>query len=92
MLLTATTVGVIYRLLARRRGRLAGVLVAVLIVLIPMTFAHAHYAHYDMPMTCLWLIAQVAFVASLDARRWAVPFGVAPGLCAGTKLKRQKSS
>ena len=28
-------------------------------------FALGHYAHYDMPMTCLWLLAQVAFINSL---------------------------
>ncbi len=86
MLLTAATVGVIYRHLERRRGRLAGALAAVLILAMPRLFAHAHYAHYDMPMTCLWLLAQVAFVASLDSRRWALAFGVALGLCAGTKF------
>jgi Dolichyl-phosphate-mannose-protein mannosyltransferase len=86
MLLTAATVGVIYRHLARRRGRLAGGLAAVFLVLMPRTFAHAHYAHYDMPMTDLWLLAQVAFVAGLGSRRWAVPFGVILGLCAGTKF------
>ena len=39
-----------------------------------------------MPMTCLWLLAQVAFVASLESRWWAVPFGVALGLAAATKF------
>jgi hypothetical protein len=86
MLLTAATVGVIYRHLARRRGPLAGALAAVFLILMPRPFAHAHYAHYDMPMTCMWLLAQVAFVNSLDSRRWAVPFGMALGLCAGTKF------
>jgi hypothetical protein len=86
MLLTAGTVGVIYRNLARRRGSLTGAMAAVYLILMPRSFAHAHYAHYDMPMACLWLLAQVAFVNSLESRRWAVPFGVALGLCAGTKF------
>jgi len=86
MLLAATTVGVIYHHLARRRGPLAGALAAVFLMAMPRTFAHAHYAHYDMPMTCLWLLAQVAFVASLESRTWAVALGVALGLGAGTKL------
>jgi 4-amino-4-deoxy-L-arabinose transferase-like glycosyltransferase len=86
MVLTAATVGVIFRHLARRRGPLAGALAAALIVLMPRLFAHAHYAHYDMPMTCMWLLAQVAFVNILDSCRWAVPFGMALGLCAGTKF------
>jgi hypothetical protein len=86
MLLLAATLGVIYRHLARRRGPLVGVLAAVFLVLMPRSFAHAHCAHYDMPMTCMWLLAQVAFVNSLDSRRWAVPYGVALGFCAGTKF------
>ena len=52
----------------------------------PRTFAHAHYAHYDMPVTCLWLLAQVAFLKSLRSSRWIVAFGVLLGLAAGTKL------
>jgi len=86
MLLAATTAGVIYHHLAQRRGPLAGALAAVFLLALPRTFAHAHYAHYDMPMTCLWLLAQVAFVASLDSRKWAVACGVALGLGAGTKF------
>ena len=65
------------------RGPLAGALAGVFLIAMPRTFAHAHYAHYDMPMTCLWLLAQVAFVASLDSRRWAVAFGAALGLGEG---------
>jgi hypothetical protein len=49
-------------------------------------FAHAHYAHYDMPMTCLWLLAQLAFLQALRSACWAVPFGIALGLAAGTKF------
>ena len=86
MLLTSMTVGVIYYHLARRRGHLAGGVAAVLLVAMPRSFAHAHYAHYDMPMTCLWLIAQVAFVASLESRWWVAPFGMALGLAAATKF------
>jgi 4-amino-4-deoxy-L-arabinose transferase-like glycosyltransferase len=86
MLLTSMTVGVIYYHLAARRGHLAGGVAAVLLIAMPRSFAHVHYAHYDMPMTCLWLLAQVAFVASLEARWWAAPFGVALGLAAATKF------
>jgi hypothetical protein len=86
MLLTASTAGVIYAHLASRRGRLTGTVAAVLIMAMPRLFAHAHYAHYDMPMTCLWLLAQVAFVASLDSRPRAVLLGVFLGLSAATKF------
>jgi hypothetical protein len=86
MLLISATVGLIYHHLARRRGPVAGIVASVLLIALPRSFAHAHYAHYDMPMTCLWLLAQVAFLASLDSRRWAVAYGVALGLAAGTKF------
>ena len=86
MLLSSATVGLIYHHLARRRKPLAGVLACVLLIAMPRTFAHAHYAHYDMPMTCLWLLAQVAFVASLGSRRWAAACGLTLGLAAGTKF------
>jgi Dolichyl-phosphate-mannose-protein mannosyltransferase len=84
--LTAATSGLIYLFLARRFGRLAGLTGALALVLAPRTFAHAHYAHYDMPVTCLWLLAQVAFVKALRSPRWIVPFGVLLGLAAGTKF------
>jgi Dolichyl-phosphate-mannose-protein mannosyltransferase len=86
MALTAATSGVIYLFLAKRRGRLAGSTAVLVLVLIPRTFAHAHYAHYDMPVTCLWLLAQMAFLKSLRSARWIVAFGVLLGLAAGTKL------
>jgi Dolichyl-phosphate-mannose-protein mannosyltransferase len=86
MALTAATSGVIYGFLARRRGRLAGLTAVLVLVVMPRTFAHAHYAHYDMPVTCLWLLAQVAFLKSLRSARWIVAFGVLLGLAAGTKL------
>jgi hypothetical protein len=86
LVLTAVTAGVLYHHLAARRGRLAGFTAAGLLLLTPRTLAHAHYAHYDMPMTCLWLLAQVAFVKGLDSARWAAAFGIALGLAAGTKF------
>jgi Dolichyl-phosphate-mannose-protein mannosyltransferase len=86
MVLTAATCGLIYWFLAGRRGRLPGLAAALLVVFTPRTFAHAHYAHYDMPVTCLWLLAQIAFLKSLQSVRWIVVFGVLLGLAAGTKL------
>ena len=86
MALTAATCGCFYWFVARRRGRLAGLTTALLLVLMPRTFAHAHYAHYDMPVTCLWILAQAAFLESLRSVRWNVAFGVLLGLAAGTKL------
>ena len=86
MVLCALTAGVLCRHVARSRGRVAGVFAASLFLLMPRTFAHAHYAHYDMPMTCFWLLAMVGFDASLRDRRWAVAAGVCLGLSAGSKF------
>jgi Dolichyl-phosphate-mannose-protein mannosyltransferase len=86
MVLTAATSGLLYLFLARRHGRLAGLTAALGLVLMPRSLAHAHYAHYDMPVTCLWLLAQVAFIKALGSARWIVPFGVLLGLAAGTKF------
>jgi hypothetical protein len=86
MALTAATSGLIYRFLARRHGRLAGLTAALGLIMLPRCFAHAHYAHYDMPVTCLWLLAQMAFVKSLGSARWIIAFGILLGLAAGTKF------
>ena len=86
MCLTAVTCAVVYLFLAARHGRVAGFLAALALVLSPRTFAHAHYAHYDMPVTCLWLLTQVAFVKSLQKARWVVVFGIMLGLAAATKF------
>ena len=86
MALTAVTAGILYVFLARRYGRLAGLTAAVLLVFLPRSFSHAHDAHYDMPVTCLWLLTQVAFLKSLPSPRWTVAFGLLLGLAAGTKF------
>jgi hypothetical protein len=86
MMLFGMTAGVVYLHLTRRIGRLAGIAGSAALVCMPRVFSHAHYAHYDGPMTCLWLLAQVAFLRSLQTKGWAVPFGFLLGLAAGTKF------
>lgn len=86
MALTAATCAALYLHLARRRGRLAGLAAPLLMLLMPRVFTHAHYAHYDMPVSCLWLLAQLAFVNAQGAAWWSVPFGLVLGLAWATKL------
>ncbi len=86
MALTAATVGVLYLFLAQWRGRLVGFTAAVFVICLPRTFSHAHYAHYDMPVTCLWLLVQAAFLKSLRSARWIPALGILLGLAAGTKF------
>jgi hypothetical protein len=86
MALTAATAGMACLFLSRRHGRTAGVSAALLLVFAPRVFSHAHYAHYDMPTSCLWLLAQMAFVKALGSWRWSFAFGLALGLAAATKF------
>jgi hypothetical protein len=97
MLLFAVTTGGHFASLARRRGVWSGVLGAAALALSPQLFAMGHYAHYDAPLTCLWLGSILAFAeAAIPADKtsdrrspqwgWAVCFGVFAGAAAGTKL------
>ena len=86
MALAALTCGVVSFHVGRRRGRIAGLTAATLLIAMPRSLAHAHYAHYDMPVTCLWLMAQVAFISALRSARWDAPFGILLGLAAATKF------
>jgi Dolichyl-phosphate-mannose-protein mannosyltransferase len=97
MLLFAATSGALFTSLARRRGRWSGALGAGAFTLTPQLFAMAHYAHYDAPLTCLWLGSVLAFAEAAipghetTGRRsprwgWAACFGILVGAAAGTKL------
>lgn len=91
--LFAVTVGAVYVELARRYGRLTGILASAGLAAMPRMFAHAHLASYDVPTMCLWFFAVAGFLQateSTQSRRRAglglVLFGVAWGCAAGTKL------
>ncbi len=92
MALASATLGVLYVHLARRFGRPAAWGAVGAVGLMPRAVAHAHYAHYDMPMTCLWLLAVVAYAEGLrrasgrSAVGWGLAFGLAAGLASGTKF------
>jgi hypothetical protein len=86
MFLCAVTTGAVFLHVRRNHGWLAAVTSAGAIVLMPRSFSAAHYAHYDMPMSCLWVLAQISFLSSLQKRCYIVPFGVLFGLAAGTKF------
>ncbi len=86
MMLYAATVGVLFWYLAMRQGWLAAAAGSGSLVLMPRLFSHAHYAHYDMVVSCLWLLAQMAFVHSLRSRAGMLTFGLLLGLAFGTKF------
>ena len=87
--------GAIFLFLAKRWGWCAGFAGAGSWLLQPNLFAHAHYAAYDAPLTCLWVAAILAFAKAIEPvgpamRRpriaWALLFGVLCGWAADTKL------
>jgi len=86
MFLCAATAAGLWLHLERRFGTIAGWIGALCPFFMPRSFALAHYAHYDMIVSCLWVLAQVAFVNALGSRRWSVILGVLLGLAAGTKF------
>ena len=69
-------------------GITAGVSAGVSLLLMPRVFGHAHLAATDMPLTCFWTVATLAFAAFL--RRgggWRLALAaVALGLAMGTKF------
>ena len=86
MILASATVGIVFHHMAGRRGGFTGLVAAGSLAFTPQVFSLAHYAHYDMPVACLWLLAQIAFLNGVRSRLWGVPFGVFLGLAAGTKF------
>ncbi len=99
ILLFAATSGGLFASLARRRGAWSGALGAGAFVLSPQLFAMGHYAHYDAPLTCLWLGSILSFAEAVIPgpaagtalfRRprwgWVVLFGILAGAAAATKL------
>jgi hypothetical protein len=97
ILLFSATAGALFAFLDRHRGPWPAALGTGAFTLSPQLFAMGHYAHYDGPLTCLWLGSVMAFVqavvhaAGAPSRRsprwgWVVLFGVLTGAAAGTKL------
>ncbi len=93
MLVFSLTSGALFVFLATRSGIWAGITGAGALVLQPRLFAHAHYAHYDDILTCLWIGSILSFSKAVERRDgrnprwfWAVVFGMVAGAAAGTKL------
>jgi hypothetical protein len=84
--LCGVTAAALWLHLTRRFGTPAGIVGSICPFLMPRSFALAHYAHYDMIVSCLWVLAQIAFVKALESSRWRVVFGLLLGLAAGTKF------
>jgi 4-amino-4-deoxy-L-arabinose transferase-like glycosyltransferase len=86
MVLSALGIAVTYVWSARETGRLAGVVSALALALMPAVFFHSHLACFDMPVTTMLLVTTYAFARSLDGGiAWALATGVLYGLLLDTK-------
>ncbi len=86
MVLSALGVTVTYAWGARQNGRLAGVVSALALALMPRVFYHSHLACFDLPVTAMLLITTYAFARSLEGKLgWAIATGVLYGLLLDTK-------
>ena len=86
--MVVSTLGVVVTYLwgARESGRLAGLVGALSLALMPRVFHHAHLACFDMPVTAMLLITSYAFARSLEGGlAWAIATGVLYGLLLDTK-------
>ena len=61
ILLVACTLAFAYRFLATRVGAWPATVAVLLCAYCPRLFAHGHFALYDMPLACWWLLAAMAF-------------------------------
>jgi 4-amino-4-deoxy-L-arabinose transferase-like glycosyltransferase len=97
MLLFSLTAGALFAFMATRLGVVPGATAAAAFVLQPRLFAHAHYAHYDNILTCLWVGSILAFAKAVEPSEpspprtaprwlWAAAFGLLAGAAAATKL------
>ena len=72
---------------ARAYGRVAGLVGAVLLGLMPRVFFHAHLACFDVPITGMWILCVYCHWRAQAERSlvWALAAGLAFGLALATK-------
>src|SRR6478609_1372282 len=86
MLVSTLGVVVTYVWGARASGRLAGVVCALSLALMPRVFYNAHLACFDMPVAAMLVLTSYAFARSLEGDlRWSIATGVIYGLLLDTK-------
>jgi hypothetical protein len=99
MLLFSITGGLLFGFVSKRWGPLAGMGSGAAWVFQPNLFGHSHYATYDAVLTALWVLAIIAFAATVlvtrreqgqqrEIRGWlpALAFGIIVGCALATKL------
>jgi Dolichyl-phosphate-mannose-protein mannosyltransferase len=79
-------VSVTYVWLAKVFGRATGLVGALMTLLTPHLFGHAHFAMTDLPLAALWWLTTWAFWKGLESWRWSVASGALWGLALATKF------
>ena len=84
--LFALMVSVTYVWMAQVFGRTTGLVSALMTLLTPHLFGHAHFAMTDMPLAALWWLTAWAFWRGLESWRWSIAAGALWGLALATKF------
>jgi len=85
--LSGLLLGLLFLFTLEVSGRwLAASSAAVMMVLMPRFFFHAHLTCFDVPIASMWFVVIYAYWKSLDSTRWAWACGVLWGLALITKL------
>lgn len=88
MLLAAALVGMLYLLVAKNYGRIAGLIAAGVLISLPRFFFHAHLASLDVPAAVMVFAVLFVFWQTKDKPGWpgTVALGVVWGLAVATKI------
>lgn len=87
MVLSGLGLGLVYLWGARAHGRLAGIVAALSLGLMPRFFFHAHLACFDAPVVTMWTLCAYSYWRALERGGWgrALLVGVTFGLALDTK-------
>ncbi len=87
LVLNAFLIFMVFLFGATYLSRRAGLGAALVMMLMPRFFWHAHLACFDAPVTVMWFATAYAFFKSeRDGWKWAVLTGIVWGLALSTKL------
>jgi hypothetical protein len=83
--MNALTVAMVFWFGAAVWGYGAGLVAALLVLLLPRAFFHAGLATFDAPVVTVWLATLLAYYRALGSRWWCAGLALAFGLALATK-------
>lgn len=83
----AALVVAVYALGCWARGMRAGVLSAIVLMLLPRIFAHAHFGTLEIFTSLVWVLTTLCFIRGLGSKKWAGVTGILLGLAFLTKIQ-----